>query len=114
MIFNIVENAIVHGGTREPLQVRLSCTETECLLEIADLGPGIARADQPHIFERFYRADKPSERRGSGLGLYIAKGFVEAFRGSISVKSPTIGRIGTTMRIRLPLAQPAMKAEAIS
>lgn len=48
-------------------------------LEVTDKGPGIAKADQPHIFKRFYRTDQPKNRHGSGLGLYIAKGFVQAF-----------------------------------
>ncbi len=75
------------------------------LVSVHDEGPGIPPEDQPHVFERFYRAD-PSRARGdgagqgSGLGLAIAKAIVEAHEGEIGVESD--GRKGTRVYFVLP------------
>ena len=110
MFFNIVENAILHSNSAEAIQICVYVRDGNCVLEITDKGPGIDRGDQAHIFKRFYRSDQPNNRRGSGLGLYIAKGFAHAFGGSIMVVSPIVQNTGTTMLIRLPLA-PAQELE---
>ena len=102
-VFNVIENAVLHGNTAEPVQVRLYAEQGEAVLEITDHGPGIKATDQLHVFERFYKASDRSERGGSGLGLYIAHGFVEAFGGSMDLFSPVLRGKGTTMFIRLPL-----------
>jgi two-component system sensor histidine kinase BaeS len=68
----------------------------------ADHGAGIAEADLPHIFDRFYRGD-PSRTRatgGFGLGLAIAKAMVEAYGGTIRAES-TLGE-GTRMTVEIP------------
>src|SRR5690606_32387050 len=92
-----------HGASIEPLQIKLDEDDGAVVLEIADSGPGIPRDDQPHIFDRFYRSDQRSHRHGSGLGLYIAKGFVEAFGGTIHVLSPLDAGNGIRITVRLPL-----------
>ena len=81
-------------------------------LRVTDSGPGIPPEHLPHIFERFYRADRARGRegvlRGSGLGLSICKAIAEAHGGSIHVASPP-GR-GATFTVSLPLARPAAEA----
>jgi two-component system OmpR family sensor kinase len=75
-------------------------------VEVADTGPGISAEHQPHIFERFYRADASRSRAsgGAGLGLAIARWIAEAHGGQIAVES-ALGW-GTTFRVSLPRAAP--------
>jgi signal transduction histidine kinase len=74
---------------------------------------GIAAQDQPHLFERFFRADKARSREagGSGLGLAICQSIVEAHHGSISFTS-RLGE-GTTFTIRLPFSRSGPIHEAL-
>ncbi len=110
-VYNIMENAVVHGGVNEPLQVRLYHDGAWAVLEVTDYGPGIRPSDQPHIFDRFYKASDRSDRGGSGLGLYIAKGFVKAFDGTIELFSPVLAGKGTAVFIRLPLSEQSLTQE---
>jgi signal transduction histidine kinase len=70
-------------------------------LVVRDSGPGIAAADLPHVFDRFWQADKHA-RSGVGLGLAIAKGIVEAHGGAIRVENAPGG--GTCLAFTLPIA----------
>ncbi len=73
------------------------------LITISDNGSGISAADQAHVFDRFYRSMVGGEGRDEalGLGLPLAKQFIEAHGGSIALQSE-VG-VGTTVTIRLPL-----------
>ena len=75
------------------------------LLVVEDSGEGIPPADQPHLFERFYRIDKAHSREdgGNGLGLSIVKRLVTSFGGLVSVSSK-LGQ-GTTFTVGLPIAK---------
>ena len=96
---NVAANAAQHGGG----SVSVTAEEggREVRLRISDAGPGIAEADLPYVFERFYRAD-PSRRAnsGGGIGLTIARELLAANGGSIEVERT--GPHGTTFLIRLP------------
>ena len=72
-------------------------------MEVSDSGIGIAGEDLPHIFERFYKADKSRTGQGSGIGLAIAKHVVESHGGKITARSEE-GK-GTTFSFSLPLTQ---------
>ena len=74
------------------------------MLEVTDTGAGSAPEDLPHVFERFWRADKSRSRQtgGSGLGLAITRHLAEAHGGSASATS-VLGK-GTTFRLVLPAA----------
>ena len=82
--------------------LRAKRVEDGVSVSVSDTGEGIAPADLPHVFERFYRGEKSRSRAsgGAGLGLAIAKGIVEAHSGQIQVESER-GK-GTTFTFILP------------
>lgn len=104
-IYNVMENGIVHGPDDVALHIAVSRDEDNVCLSITDSGPGISDHDLPHVFERFYRSNLPAHRRGSGLGLYIARGFIEAFGGRIKVARSSGGEQGASVSIVLPLSE---------
>jgi len=85
--------------------VALTQNNGSAVAEFRDTGIGVSAEDLPHIFDRFYRADKARSREfgGVGLGLSIARWVAEAHQGTIEVQS-TPGA-GSVFRIRLPLLQ---------
>jgi signal transduction histidine kinase len=91
VLSNLIGNALRYTPSRGLVKVGLmetgSGSEKEALLYVEDNGPGIASADLPHIFERFY---KSSDSGGMGLGLSIAKYLVEAHGGKIWAESDII------------------------
>jgi heavy metal sensor kinase len=104
VISNLLENAIHHGRQGGSVVVTTRNEGSDRVLQVSDDGPGIPPEDLPHVFERFYRADK--SRTGSqgryGLGLAICRGLVEAEGGSITVES-RLGQ-GACFTVRLPAA----------
>jgi two-component system, OmpR family, sensor histidine kinase MprB len=95
-IANLLDNAAKWSPPGSPVEVRLAGNE----LTVRDHGPGIAQADVPHIFERFYRATSARSMPGSGLGLAIVQKVAESHGGTI-VAEPAPGG-GTLMRLQLP------------
>lgn len=97
-------HAVVHNATRytprhASIEITTSYNESSLLIDVLDSGPGIPAAETDHIFEKFYRLPN-SGTGGSGLGLSIAKGLVEAHGGTVSVSNQTGG--GAFFRIALP------------
>ena len=102
---NLIENAIQHSAASTRVVMDVSDAEPgTCRVRIADCGSGIAAADLPHIFDRFYRSDSSRSRAtgGFGLGLSIAKAIVVALHGSIHIESTP--QRGTTVEVILPHA----------
>lgn len=102
---NLVHNAVKFTPEGGKISVFLARKGDRAVVRVADTGPGIADADLPRIFERFYKADKSRTRSagGSGLGLSIAQKIADMHRGSISVRSRP-GE-GTEFTVALPLRQ---------
>jgi two-component system sensor histidine kinase BaeS len=98
----LISNALRYTPANGLITLAAWSDRTRVTIEVADTGSGIAPEDLPHVFDRFYRADKSRAREsgGSGLGLAIAKGLVEAHGGSITVHSE-MGK-GTQFKVRLP------------
>jgi len=103
LLLILLDNAVKYTPAGGSVSLRAIPTESRLVIEVRDSGAGIAEADLPHIFERFYRADKSRSRDsgGAGLGLSLAKWIVEAHRGEIAVQSQD-GR-GSLFRVALPL-----------
>jgi len=102
LLFNLLKNAIDYNKDKGKVEVRINLLPKTILLTISDTGIGISPQDLPHIFERFYRADKARSHKivGSGLGLSIVKAIVNTHHGTIQVKS-NLGE-GTTVEIQFP------------
>jgi signal transduction histidine kinase len=104
VVLNLLENAVKYGaGADNAVRVTVATAGARAVVRVADRGVGIAPADLPHIFEKFYRGrvDGPT-RRGFGLGLAIVRSTVVAHGGSIDVQSEP-GR-GSAFTVSLPLA----------
>jgi two-component system sensor histidine kinase KdpD len=72
-------------------------------LQVLDEGKGIPETDLPHVFDKFYRAQKGDQvLAGTGLGLAISRGFIEAMKGTITAANRT-DRSGAVFTIRLPV-----------
>lgn len=97
----VVSNAIRYTPPGGTVRVTTSQRQNDVLITVSDSGIGIAAEDMPHIFERFWRADKARTQRGFGLGLPIACRIVENHYGRIEVHS-TPGE-GSTFSLILPI-----------
>jgi heavy metal sensor kinase len=103
VIVNLVDNAIKYTQAGGTVGVSVNNEGNCAVLEVSDNGPGIPAHAMPHVFERFYRADKARSRAngGSGLGLSIVKAICAAHNAEVKVSSQE-GR-GTCFRVELPL-----------
>ena len=86
VLSNLIGNAIKFTPEGGRITVRTEHQRDELLVTVSDTGPGIAPAELPHVFERYWQA-RNERRQGSGLGLYIAKGIIEAHGGRIWVEA---------------------------
>ena len=104
LLLILVDNAVKYTPAGGRVNVRLALEKDAALIRISDTGIGIAAADLPHVFDRFWRADKVRSRAtgGTGLGLAIARWIVDRHGGTIVVSSE-LGK-GSTFTVTLPLA----------
>jgi signal transduction histidine kinase len=105
LFFIFLDNAIKYSPEETTITVSLEKKDHIVLVSIQDQGIGIEAKDIPHIFDRFYRADKSRSKNtvaGYGLGLSIAQKIVQTYNGTINVKSKP-GE-GTSFIIRLPIS----------
>jgi len=100
-LVNLVHNAIKFNHPGGKVTVSTKAERESVTLSVSDTGIGISKEDLPHVFERFYKADKARSKGGSGLGLAIAKHTVQAHGGSIQAQSEE-GK-GSTFSFSLPL-----------
>jgi two-component system sensor histidine kinase ChvG len=93
---NLLDNALSFARTRVCIEVGRAGDEAEVV--VSDDGPGIAPEDMPRVFDRFFTTR--GDRRGTGLGLSLARAVVEAHGGTIRAESPPQG--GARFVVRLP------------
>jgi signal transduction histidine kinase len=114
---NLLNNALHHTPSGGQIAVELSAQDGIVEIRVVDSGEGIAAADLPHIFDRFYRGDRSRSRQsgGSGLGLSIVRQLVDAHGGRIQVESPPPGlEQGSAFVIHLPANQQLLRHDSLA
>jgi len=103
VVVNLLDNAIKYTREGGEVHVHVATKSGMGILAVKDNGIGIPADELPHVFERFYRADKARNRAtgGTGLGLSIVKAIASAHKGRVSLIS-TEGQ-GTTVSLEVPL-----------
>ncbi len=103
VIVNIMENAIAYSADGSRIELAAYEDRGNVVISIEDEGRGVPPAELERIFDKFRRMEEPSDRsQGAGLGLAIAKGFIDAMGGRIAAASPIRDGRGTRMLISLP------------
>jgi signal transduction histidine kinase len=101
VLANVITNAIKFCSSGDRITIHAEANDSTVRLDIEDTGPGIAPDELPQVFEAYWTTAKGRhEKKGTGLGLYIAKGIVDAHKGVIQVSS--LPRRATTFTIVLP------------
>ena len=98
-LISLVDNAIKFTPTSGQVRIRIAQTTHDAVVEVIDTGPGISGEARERIFDRFYRAND-ANGSGTGLGLSLAKGAVEALGGHLTLAATGAG--GTAFRISIP------------
>jgi two-component system OmpR family sensor kinase len=105
VVDNLLANVRAHTPPGTRATVRVSASDVDALVEVADEGPGLTAEQAEKVFERFYRADPSRSRQhgGTGLGLGIVAAIVAAHGGSVAARPRPEG--GAAFTVRLPLAR---------
>ena len=100
VIIQLIENSFKYDSTQVDIHIHQQNNQME--IDIIDNGSGISEADRPFIFDKFFRSgdENKREKTGTGLGLFIAKEFVELQKGALTFK-PNLPK-GTVFTIKLP------------
>jgi len=103
VMLNLLTNAVHYTPAGGSVALAARREGPDAVLEVTDTGPGIDAKDMPHVFDRFYRADRARARAsgGTGLGLAIVRSLVELHGGTVSADSSPSG---SRFTVRLPLA----------
>jgi two-component system, OmpR family, sensor histidine kinase KdpD len=103
-LVNVLDNALKYSPDESPIDIKARQVGQQMQIEIADRGIGIPPQDLLHIFDKFYRIQRPDNVAGTGLGLSICKGIIEAHGGRIVAENRPGG--GTIIRLVLPVSGP--------
>lgn len=103
VIMNFIDNAIYYSRENSTITVRLAVEDGSAVLEVHDTGIGVPKAEQAHLFGKFFRATNARRQRpdGTGVGLFLAKKVIVAHGGSILFHS--VEGQGSTFGFRLPI-----------
>ena len=103
VLVNLIDNSLKYSAPGTPIEIRAHQEERKAQVIVSDRGVGIPTGDLEHIFDKFYRVQRPENISGTGLGLSISKGIVEAHGGSIWAENRVEG--GATISFTLPLEE---------
>jgi two-component system, OmpR family, sensor histidine kinase KdpD len=104
---HVLENAAQYAPAGSRIDVNARLTDEGLVIDIRDHGPGIAAADLPHLFERFYRgAAAKSRTSGTGMGLWIARGLLASAHGRIWAENVPDGGAHFTIAVPADVRQP--------
>ncbi len=113
VLTNLIENALRYTPAGTPIEVSAEASANQLLISVADHGPGIPPADLERIFDKFYRVRREARSggrpQGTGLGLAVCRGLVEAHGGRIWAENRPGG--GAVFRFTLPLTPVQAEAE---
>jgi signal transduction histidine kinase len=101
VISQLLENALQHTHPGDAVTLTTSRRETSVIITVTDTGDGFHPEEADAIFRRFYRADTNESATGSGIGLTIAQALINAHGGTITARSPGVGK-GATFTITVP------------
>lgn len=101
-VSNLVDNAIKYSSEGQQVQISVIIDDDSVLVQVQDWGPGIAQADLPHIFDKFYRGRSDDKTSGTGLGLALVHSIAQAHGGQVWAESPNGN--GSRFSLQLPLA----------
>jgi two-component system sensor histidine kinase KdpD len=103
VLFNLLDNAAKYAPAGSRIQIRARQNEGFVFVQILDEGDGIPESDRERIFDKFYRIHRADRQRaGTGLGLPICRGFIEAMHGTIEADN-RLDRKGAVFTIKLPI-----------
>jgi len=113
VVQNLISNAIKYSPNGGPIAVQAEQQGHQARLLVRDCGMGIPKNDQPHLFQRFYRATNADTQHmsGMGIGLYVVKEIVTLHGGTVAVES--CEGAGSTFTVCLPL-QPEAQAGIVA
>ncbi len=103
VLVNLIDNALKYSPPDSPIDIRARQSDSQIVIEVADRGIGIPSEELTRVFDKFYRVHHPDDVTGTGMGLSICKGIVEAHGGQIEAQNREGG--GTIIRIRLPMLE---------
>ncbi len=101
VLTNLIDNAIKYAPFGLPIDIDAKENDGRIEIKVMDRGLGIPAGDLEHVFDKFYRVKRPQNIEGSGLGLSICKGMIEAHKGKIWAENRSGG--GTIVTISLPV-----------
>lgn len=101
VLVNLIDNALKYSPRYTAIEIRARAQSNQIQVQVMDRGPGIPSKDLPHVFDKFYRVQHPDMVRGTGMGLVICKGIIQAHGGTITAENRLGG--GTLITFTLPL-----------
>ena len=103
VLVNVLENAVKYSPPGSPIDINAGEDGSTAHIEVADRGVVIPAEETMHVFEKFYRVQRPENVSGSGLGLSICKGIIDAHGGKIFALPRAGG--GTIIAVELPISE---------